>query len=105
MAEARARRSTTEARQYWQGHSDGYSRSGLTREAYCKQHNLNVQTFAYWRHRLKTDSEPIKLVQLPTPVSQPTAALRLEVNGYSVEVSDGFSSAALARLVCVLQEL
>ncbi len=105
MGEARAKRSTAEARQYWQRHSDGYSRSGLTRAAYCKQHDINVQTFSYWRHRLKTEREPIKLVQLPATVTQPTAALRVEVNGYGIEVCQGFSPASLAAVVRVLREL
>ena len=105
MAKIRQRMASAEARQYWQGHSDGYSRSGLSRTAYCKQHNLNVQTFAYWRHRLKTDSEPIKLVQLPVPVSKPAAALRVEVNGYGIEVCQGFSPTNLAAVVRVLREL
>lgn len=105
MAAPRQRKSSAEKRQYWQAHSDGYSRSGQSRAAYCKQNNLNIQTFAYWRHQLKTANDPIKLVQLPVTIPQPTAALRLEVNGYNVEVCEGFSSAALVKLVRVLREL
>lgn len=105
MDKTRQRMSSAEARQYWHTHSEAYRRSGLTRAAYCKQHNVNIQTFAYWRRRFKTDSEPIKLVQLPAQVSQSAAALRVEVNGYGIEVCEGFSPASLATVVRVLREL
>jgi hypothetical protein len=105
MAAKRQRKSSAEKRQYWQAHSDGYAKSGQTRTAYCKQNNLNLQTFAYWRRRLKTESGPVKLVQLPATIMQASGSLRVEVNGYNIEVSEGFSSGTLARLVRVLREL
>ena len=105
MATTRQKTRSGETRQYWQSHNDAYKKSGLTRATYCEQHKINLKTFAYWRHKIKTDSTPVKLVQLPQPVWQPSAALRLEVNGYSVDVCDGFSPSALAKLVRVLREL
>jgi hypothetical protein len=36
---------------------------------------------------------------------QASGSLRVEVNGYNIEVSEGFSSGTLARLVRVLREL
>jgi hypothetical protein len=104
MAATRQRKSAAEKRQYWQAHSDGYTKSGQTRTAYCKQNNLNIQTFAYWRRRIKADSGPVKLVQLPATMIM-TRSLRVEVNGYGIEVSEGFSPASLAAVVRVLREL
>ena len=105
MAETRRRTSSKQKQQYWQSHSKAYQESGLTRAAYCKQNKLNLKTFAYWRHRLKYDAAPVKLVQLPSPTPQSFVALRLAVNGYGIEVCEGFSPSALAELVCVLREL
>jgi len=66
---------------------------------------LNVKTFDCWRYRLKAEAVPLKLVQLSTPVQQPTTTLRLDVNGCGIEVADGFNAATLAEVVCVLRRL
>ena len=65
MAETRRRTSSKHKQQYWQSHSNAYQESGLTQAVYCKQNKLNLKTFAYWRHRLKSDVTPIKFVQRP----------------------------------------
>ncbi len=105
MAETRRRTSSKQKQQSWKSHSNAYQESGLTQAAYCKQNKLSLKTFAYWRHMLKTDVTPVKLVQLPIPLPQPCGALRLVVNGYVIEVGEGFRASALSELVCVLREL
>jgi hypothetical protein len=104
MAETNHRKASEQKRQYWQAHSEACRTSGQTREVYCTQHNLNVKTFAYWRQRLKKEAVPVRLVQLPTAVQAPTA-VRLVVNGCSIEVAEGFNAATLAAVVCVLRRL
>ena len=105
MAETNRRKTSEQKRQYWQSHNEACSKSGQSREAYCTQHNLNVKTFAYWRQRLKKGAVPVRLVQLPTALQQPSTALRLVVNGYGIEVAEGFNAATLAEVVCVLRRL
>jgi hypothetical protein len=104
MAETNQRKSSKQKRQYWQSHDEACRRSGLSRIEYCRGHNLNVKTFAYWRHRLKEEAVPVRLVQLPTAVP-PAAAVRLVVNGCGIEVGDGFNAQTLAEVVCVLRRL
>lgn len=91
--------------QYWQAHSEACAQSGLTRAAYCERNGLNLKTFAYWRHRLKTEAVPVKLVQVPTVLQQRSAPLRVVVHGYGIEVAEGFNGATLAEVVCVLRGL
>lgn len=106
MAETKQKKTRQQNRQHWQAHDETCRRSGLTRAEYCKQYNLNVKTFAYWRHRLKAEAAvPVRLVQLPTTVQQPSTALRLVVNGCGIEVADGFNAETLAEVVCVLRGL
>jgi hypothetical protein len=105
MAETNHRKASEQKRQYWQAHDEACRKSGLTREAYCTQHNLNVKTFAYWRQRLKKGAVPVRLVQLPTAVQQQPTAVRLVVNGCSIEVAEGFNAQTLAAVVCVLRRL
>jgi len=104
MAETNHRKSSEQKQQYWQSHNEACRTSGQTRAAYCEQHHLNLKTFAYWRQRLKTEAVPVRLVQLPTALQPPTA-LRLVVNGCSIEIADGFNAATLAEVVCVLRRL
>jgi len=104
MAETKHKKTRQQNRQYWQQHDEACRRSGLTREEYCSRNNLNIKTFAYWRHRLKTQAGPVKLVLLPSAV-QKESALRLVVNGCGIEVSEGFNAATLAEVVCVLRRL
>jgi len=105
MAETRHRKTSEQKRQYWQSHNEACRTSGQTRAAYCEQHHLNLKTFAYWRQRLKKEAGPVRLVQLPAPAQQPSTSLRLVVNGYGIEVADGFNAETLAEVVCVLRRL
>jgi len=106
MAETNHKKSSKQKRQYWQTHNAACMKSGLTRTAYCKQNNLNVKTFAYWRHRLDTEAVPVTLVQVPRLGGQQSSpAVRLVVNGCGIEVADGFNAATLAEVVCVLRRL
>lgn len=106
MAETNKKATRDQKRQYWQEQDEACRRSGLTRAEYCKGHNLNVKTFAYWRHRLKAEAAvPVRLVQLPTTVQQPSTAVRLVVNGCGIEVADGFNARTLAEVVTVLRRL
>lgn len=105
MAETNKKATRDQKRQYWQEQDEACRRSGLTRAEYCKGHNLNVKTFAYWRHRLKTETIPVKLVQVSTQLPQHATGVRLVVNGCGIEVSEGFSAATLSEVVCVLRRL
>jgi hypothetical protein len=104
MAETNRRKTSEQKRQYWQSHNEACRTSGQTREAYCEQNHLNLKTFAYWRQRLKKEAVPVRLVQVPTAVQPPTA-VRIVVNGCSIEVAEGFNAATLAAVVCVLRRL
>ena len=95
-------------REHWRAHTEAWSQSGQTQAAYCEQHGINLKTFAYWRHRLKTDSHALRLVQLPPgALRQPEGrTLRVVVDErYTIEVTDGFNPATLARTVEVLRGL
>ena len=105
MAETNRRKTSEQKQQYWQSHNEACRKSGQTREAYCEQNHLNLTTFAYWRQRLKKEAVPVRLVQLPPALQHPPTALRLVVNGYGIEVAEGFNAATLAEVVCVLRRL
>jgi hypothetical protein len=105
MAATNQKKRRKKNRQYWQGHDEGCRKSGLTRQEYCTRHNLNIKTFAYWRHRLKEEAVPVKLVQLPSHQRQPATGVRLVVNGCGIEVAEGFHTETLAEVIGVLRRM
>jgi hypothetical protein len=85
-----------------------WQESEMTQAAYCEHNDLNLKTFAYWRHRLKNGSRAVKLVQIAAPQANPMhntfGSLKLIVDGrFAIEVSDGFDPSTLARIVEVVQ--
>lgn len=97
-----------QGREYWQSHIKTWQQSGQTRAVYCDQHGLNLKTFAYWRHRLKSENVPVKLVQIPVGMtSRPDrTVLRLVLdNRFAIEVTEDFNPATLAGVIKVVQGL
>ena len=38
---------------YWQSQLDDWQRSGLSQQAFCREHSLNYPRFVYWRSKLR----------------------------------------------------
>lgn len=58
----------------WAKTFENWKQSGLTRKAFCQNHEIAVSTFDYWRRRVlcesaESKSEP-KLVKLPVALKQ-----------------------------------
>ncbi len=89
----------------WQAHMDAWTQSGKTQAGYCRDHGLNIKTFYYWRKKLKQKPGTVKLVQVPTlPIT--AAPIRLIVEDrFAIEVSDGFNTTTLSRIVEVVRGL
>ena len=86
-----------------------WSRSGLSRGAWCARHGVNVHTFDYWRCRLKEKPAQRKRVAgtglVPIRVTAATAAERLEVilpSGVRLHVPGGVDVAQVAELMRAL---
>ena len=106
MAKPTGQKQIKHGHEYWQSHIDAWQQSGLTRAAYCKHNDLNLQTFAYWKHRFKAGSPAVRLVQLPAQRQTEQCALRLVIaGGFAIEVADNFSASTLVRLVEVVRGL
>jgi len=66
---------STEKAQFWHDHFKAWQASGLTQAAYCRQHDLKLSAFAYWRTR--ANQRQHKFLPLPSPVSRETVLLDL----------------------------
>lgn len=75
---------TEQKRTFWQTHIDGWQQSGLSQPAYCKQHDLKLANFGYWRTRLNKPERTKKLIPVElTSVAQARLSLP---NGIRLEV-------------------
>ena len=90
---------------YWQRHMQAWKESGNSQAGFCREHNLNIKTFTYWRRKLSKRSATVTLVQMP-PLSNTAAPIKLIVNDrFAIEVSDGFGPDTLKQLVHVVRSL
>jgi hypothetical protein len=80
MTQQSTQQSSKERREQWQSHIEGWQHSGKTRAAYCGQHGLSLQTFAYWRKPLKKSSGSVRLVQLPPGLLQQAVSIGSDHN-------------------------
>ncbi len=103
-----------EKRRYWKDHIDSWKASGLKQSQYCRQHDLKLHQFVYWRKKYLPRTEvPISLVRVPIPEDKcrsmvPSAPkpLRLVVgDDRRIEVERGFDPIALQQLVHTLERM
>ena len=90
---------------HWQEHLLAWEQSGTSQTDYCRAHNLNIKTFAYWRRKLVKGAEPVRLVQIPS-VSVTVTPMKLIIDDrFAIEVSDRFSPDTLKQLVRAVRDL
>ena len=91
--------------QYWQRHIHAWKESGASQAGYCREHNLNLKTFTYWRRKLTRKASTVTLVQMPS-LSNIPAPIKLIVNDrFAIEIGDGFRPETLKQLVNVVRGL
>ena len=108
MAEKEDELNPQEKAQFWKNHIDASQKSVLSQTEYCRQHNLKLSRFWYWKKRLKkVAKEEIRFVPLNIPrnnsIQQKTSIIT--PNGYRIELADGFDPAAVGRLIHTIRNL
>jgi len=84
------------SKQEIRGIVDAFTRSGMTRRAYCEKHKISITTLDYWRRAHKTNP---KLVEVAIE-TEPSAGFELVLaNGRRIESSWKFAEADLQRLL------
>lgn len=97
-----------EKRRYWEGLLKSWKESGLTQAQYCREKNLPVHRFLYWRKLILPENTPATLVELPIPGPMPNrlSPISVVVDGRCrIEIARGFDPATLEqvlRVVCGL---
>lgn len=80
---------TEQKRTFWQKHIDGWQQSGLSQPAYCKQHDLKLANFGYWRTRLSKPKNTRKLIPVDLVANAQArlslpSGIRLEIPVYAL---------------------
>lgn len=93
----------------WATRISSWSRSGLSRRAWCDRHGVNVHTFDYWRRRLREGPVPRKrrartaLVPIAVAAAAPEAPLELVLpSGIRLRVPSDADVARVTELVRAL---
>jgi len=92
---------------YWQAQVSSWRRSGLSQAQFCRDHNLKIREFGYWKRKFSRSSSAVSFVPLRVKsqsVAPSPLGLVLE-SGLRIEVREGFSPGALKDLIHTLREL
>jgi hypothetical protein len=103
MAQAMAKRQTPE---FWQGHLEGWKRSGLTQVAYCASHGLHIKSFGRWRSKTRevAPAGNSLLTLIPISVAAPVSGAVVQLHspgGWRIELP----AVSTATLVDLLRQL
>lgn len=92
----------TKKQRYWQRHVEQWKKSGLSQAAYCRECNLNIKSFNYFKSRLKKNL-PVQFVQLPVEPVRVPSFLKLNIgSSFQIDIPDGFSQNTLTQVLQVL---
>lgn len=94
---------------FWQRHMEAWGRSGLTQARYCREHELSLASFGYWRRRLRTSpqTKPNGSALVPIVVGEvttPAAVIEVRLpNGLSVHLPVAMDSARWLPMIQALR--
>jgi hypothetical protein len=100
-------------RRFWKEHIDSWKADDLKPADYCRQHQLNIHTFRYWKKKFADLQSPgTSFVQIYPPqvlklrpACSSSSPLRVLVGNYKIEVPSGFDPVTLKQLVHTLGRL
>ena len=64
----------------WIKHIQNWQDSDLTQKDYCQQHDLNYNSFVYWRGQIKQSKKSADFLARPKQVLPAFAAIASQVN-------------------------
>lgn len=98
-------RMTKEARRaHWSGVMEAWRRSGQSKAAFCREHEIGEPVFYYWQRQLREDSSPeVEGFAQVGPVDLAGSGVRLRLpSGMVLELEAGFDAVTLSRVLAVV---
>lgn len=80
---------------FWEAHLAAWQTSGQSQTAYCREHGLLTQSFAYWRRKAMAADQPARVVPISV-VPRLHAPITLHhANGWALSVSSDVDPASV----------
>lgn len=104
--------SKTNIKRHWQAHIHAQEKSGLSRAAYCRQHNLSYHALTYWKRKISgTEKQQTKLVPVHVDslmsmnkTSDHPSGMKIVLGDHlAIEINEQFSPTALSKILSVLE--
>ena len=95
-------------RKFWEDHIQLWQASGTNQAEYCRQNNLKMHQWWYWRKRISQSTESgIKFVPLNFSSGKfcRGGVNVVTPNGYRIEVDHGFDISKLRQLITAVRGL
>ncbi len=93
-------------RKLWGTHVEAWSESGMTQTEYCRQNDLSIKCFGYWKRKFKKNDTAVTFYPVPSnPMNilnneNLSFSLRLVVDDqFKIEIGNDFLATTLERLV------
>lgn len=97
-----------EKRKFWEDHIQAWRESGVSQTAYCRQNDLKMHRWWYWRKRISQSSDS-EITFVPLNFSSGKihrAGVNVVTpNGYRIEVDHGFDFSKLRQLIMAVRGL
>lgn len=98
----------TEKEKRGREHVAAWKASGLTQRRYCEGHHYSRSVLGYWSWKINNEKQVGSFIEVSTGgnrrVDSSEAMVELDVGDhYRLRLTDGFSSAAVKRLLDVLE--
>lgn len=97
----------SEKRDEWSERISDWRRSGLSQSAYCRENELSLPSFGYWKRKLELKTGRLRLVPIGHLEKKPSQSsgegLRLEYRGAVIDIRPDTDMDTLCKVIDVLR--
>ncbi len=98
---------------FWQKHIRTCRNSKLTQKEYCLKNGLAIQTFGYWKRKIRSKGSNSEKTRFFPLAVNPCESVNNSVNlslilgegRFQIEVGENFSEPTLKKLILTLEQL
>ena len=97
-------------RRRWEARIKSWQNSDLSQTAYCREHELKLHQFIYWKKRVQHKNGDIAFIPLRFSQNLPTVVNPSRIhlttpNGYKLELSGAIDQIAVRQLLSTVRSL
>lgn len=96
----------TELRNSWGNHIHQWSQSGKSQTEYCREHNLSIKSFCYWKRKFTklSDNNFVEIKRASGRVSPSTFIEVISPDGIVVRFREDTSINCLKNILTILRD-